>query len=221
MMKYFQILSVILFLYSCNQSDNSKQKVEESTVKEKEQQNSADNTQAPTESAEISPDMMNKWITETCGLGYTVTTDDLKNANFKSVNNYSTPASRALKTKLSETIDEFKKIKPKVSVSPSAITLSCSDESGGGSGTYFFMENKFAFTGQYGGSGAESFMYDLTTSKLESLPYTIWEINNGIASIEKDYLDPRGAEHPDYEGHIYEKGKLDLATNKITWEKRK
>lgn len=64
----------------------------------------------------------------------------------------------------------------------------------------------------------ETIIYDLKTNSYESFSdfFAYGFINKNLLQVSKDYYDPRGEEHPDYVGRIFETGSFNLVSKKYT-----
>jgi len=217
-MKTIIFIFTILFQLSCGQSDVNPKGAETKKI-DPVNRNEADSPQATKD--RYPAGILDNWLKEACGINHPFSKEDLDKLNFSTLNYYATPPSNELKKLLKEPI-LVRLIKDEdasnsITISPYSISFEYSyDEPGTGRALYL-LEKKVFYT-QWYVTAAETYEYDLASSKLKILPYSVNSINNRIANIEKSYYDSKGPNDPAYKGHIFIDGKLDILTGKITWE---
>lgn len=119
---------------------------------------------------------------------------------------------------------------PKITTGNGVITIEYSDvypnnpyeESSSVLVDYYILENKFILSYTLGvqRSQYKTFIYDLVNNKITDYDIYIERVNNNIGFITRDYYDDRDPFDPNYQGHIFENGKINLNTGETTWTKQ-
>ncbi|MDV3911759.1 hypothetical protein CMT79_05915 [Elizabethkingia anophelis] len=87
---------------------------------------------------------------------------------------------------------------------------------------YYILENKFILSYTLGvqRSQYKTLIYDLVSNKITDYDIYIERVNNNIGFMTRSYYDDRDANDPNYQGHIFENGKINLNTGETTWTKQ-
>jgi hypothetical protein len=140
---------------------------------------------------------------------------DLKKVNFSTGDLYKNPG------KFSR-IEFYKNVEPidssiawKMEFSEGVITMSKMDEESGCGIRIFLLEDRIYFS-VFNFASRFTEHINLRAGKVKPLKYYVKSVNKAIAIVGDDYTDPRGVDHPQYQGHIWREARLNIRTNKIS-----
>lgn len=159
-------------------------------------------------------EIINKWFKSIFNSNSKLNQNDLNNLII-SLENYTNLPNNQLRQQLSE-LNTFLELKPEIKVFPYSIQISYRSESEALS--LFFLEDKFIYSLYAGGSNGVSYEYNFKTSQFKQMDFELLSLENRIGIIQRDYFDPRGPDHPNYQGHVYQDGTIDFFTGKINWD---
>lgn len=165
-------------------------------------------TTTPKEKKEI----INQWLKDLIDIDFNFTEENFNNLKID-VKEYKVAPSLELGLKL-KSLEMFN-IEPQINIQSSSIEIYF--ESMDGNLTLYLLEDKVLYWVNYFGPGRHTFEYDFNSNLVKKFPYEIEGINGDTLNVTKTYYDPRGSEHPEYMGHIWEYGKLNIKTGEIIW----
>lgn len=219
---FILILSISIFVLSCDQTNN---KETEHLLKEKEihvKVDSLNSTKVKSNSPQkketeinthisskfyMQAEILNKWLWETIGCNFPLDSNTLKRANFNTMKYYESKATKSFIEKL---LFKVNGVKPEITISSKCIALHFATEDDGYE-TFHLLETKVVYSRQLSaGPNGMSYIYNLSTQNEKEFPFVFITIKNNIAEIgTSDYYDGGG--------RYWLRGKFNLVTGKTTW----